>query len=97
MPARKGSGSVRKRGKVWEFSRDERPLGAGQIRRSGYVSKADADLARIRYLHEVDRARQHGDSSIPLWLVGEKWLAVVGACVREWSAGQLRRWSWASD
>jgi len=89
VPAHKGTGTVRKRGNSWELYRDERARGGGQVRRGGYASSADAELALIRYRHHADLRKQEIDASLPLSVVGEKWLAA--AEVKETTRARYRR------
>ncbi len=89
VPAYKGSGTVRKRGKAWEFYRDERVRKGGQVRQGGYASRADAELALIRHRHYADLTKQEIDTSLPLSGVGEKWLAA--AQVKETTRERYRR------
>ena len=92
VPAYKGSGSVRKRGNGWEFYRDERAQGGGQVRRGGYASKADATLALVRHRHTNDLQKQQVDPAMPLSGVGEKWLeaAEIKSTTRERYRRDLR-------
>ena len=92
VPAHRGSGSVRQRGKSWEFFRDERPLGGGQVRRGGYASKADAELALVKYRHSIDLQNQQIDPTLPLSVVGETWVeaAEVKSSTRERYRRDLR-------
>jgi integrase len=85
VPAHKGSGTVRKRGDGWEFYRDERAIEGGQVRRGGYAARADAELALVLHRHHADLRKQEIDASLPLSVVGEKWLAAaeVKATTRE--------------
>ena len=89
MPAHKGSGTVRKRGKAWEFYRDERATEGGQVRRGGYAGRADAELALILHHHQAGLRKQEIDPSLPLSAVGEKWLAA--AEVKETTRERYRR------
>ena len=85
VPAYRGSGTVRKRGDGWEFYRDERAIEGGQVRRGGYAARADAELALVLHRHHADLRKQEIDASLPLSVVGEKWLAAaeVKATTRE--------------
>ena len=73
------------RGDGWEFYRDERAIEGGQVRRGGYAARADAELALVLHRHHADLRKQEIDASLPLSVVGEKWLAAaeVKATTRE--------------
>ena len=77
MPMRKGPGSVRPRGKGFEFYLDERsPDGTrSQVRRGGYASELDASLALALYRNQKRQRRHFAGDPYTLASVAEAWIS----------------------
>ena len=77
MPARKGPGSVRRRGQGYEFYLDgrSRDRKGRQIRRGGYTTQEDAALALALHRNQQRKREYFVDAPYTLTAVAEAWIS----------------------